>query len=213
MLTLDQIETVALAGLVLFAGYGIRRLIPVLARYNIPAPVVGGLLMAALITAARQWNWTPLAFTTTLQTPLMIAFFTTVGFGASLSLLRVGGPAVLLFFVLSTLMAVLQNVIGVAASYALGQHPLMGVLAGSVTLTGGPATGLAFAPQFEAAGVPAAATLAARWRRGSSRACDGAPSRCIRTPHAASPRPSWKTGSIASRWLPPPARTSSPTPC
>ena len=160
MLTLDQIETVALAGLVLFAGYGVRRLIPVLARYNIPAPVVGGLLMAAIITAARQWNWTPLAFTTTLQTPLMIAFFTTIGFGASVSLLRVGGPAVLLFFVLSTLMAVLQNVIGVAASYALGQHPLMGVLAGSVTLTGGPATGLAFAPQFEAAGVPAAATLA-----------------------------------------------------
>ena len=160
MLTLDQIETVALAGLVLFAGYGIRRLIPILARYNIPAPVVGGLLMAAIITAARQWNWTPLAFTTTLQTPLMIAFFTTIGFGASVSLLRVGGPAVLLFFVLSTLMAVLQNVIGVAASYALGQHPLMGVLAGSVTLTGGPATGLAFAPQFEAAGVPAAATLA-----------------------------------------------------
>jgi ESS family glutamate:Na+ symporter len=159
MLTLDQIETVALAGLVLFAGYGVRRLIPILARYNIPAPVVGGLLMAAIITAARQWNWTPLAFTTTLQTPLMIAFFTTIGFGASVSLLRVGGPAVLLFFVLSTLMAVLQNVIGVAASYALGQHPLMGVLAGSVTLTGGPATGLAFAPQFEAAGVPAAATL------------------------------------------------------
>ena len=160
MLTLDQIETVALAGLVLFAGYGIRRLIPILARYNIPAPVVGGLLMAAIITAARQWNWTPLAFTTTLQTPLMIAFFTTIGFGASVSLLRVGGPAVLLFFVLSTLMAVLQNVIGVAASYALDQHPLMGVLAGSVTLTGGPATGLAFASQFEAAGVPAADTLA-----------------------------------------------------
>jgi ESS family glutamate:Na+ symporter len=160
MLTLDQIETVALAGLVLFVGYFVRRLVPILARYNIPAPVVGGLLMAGFITVARQWSWTPLAFTTTLQTPLMIAFFTTIGFGASLSLLRVGGPAVLLFFVLSTLMAVAQNVLGIVASYALGQHPLMGVLAGSVTLTGGPATGLAFAPQFEAAGVPAAATLA-----------------------------------------------------
>ena len=57
-------------------------------------------------------------------------------------------------------MAVGQNVIGVGAAYALGQHPLMGVLAGSVTLTGGPATGLAFAPLFESAGVPAAATLA-----------------------------------------------------
>ena len=160
MLTLDQIQTVALAGLVLFVGYGVRRLVPVLARYNIPAPVVGGLLMAGFITAARYWQWTPFTFTTTLQAPLMIAFFTTVGFGASLGLLRVGGPAVVLFFVLSTIMAVGQNVIGIAAAYALGQHPLMGVLAGSVTLTGGPATGLAFAPQFEAAGVPAAATLA-----------------------------------------------------
>ena len=160
MLTLDQIQTVALAGLVLFVGYGVRRLVPVLAKYNIPAPVVGGLLMAGFITAARQWNWTPFAFNTTLQAPLMIAFFTTIGFGASLSLLRVGGPAVLLFFGLSTLMAIGQNVIGILAAYGLGQHPLMGVLAGSVTLTGGPATGLAFAPQFETAGVPSAATLA-----------------------------------------------------
>jgi ESS family glutamate:Na+ symporter len=160
MLTLDQIQTVALAGLVLFVGYGVRRLVPVLARYNIPAPVVGGLLMAAFITAARYWNWAPFAFNTTLQAPLMIAFFTTIGFGASVALLRVGGPAVLLFFILSTVMAVGQNVLGIVAAYALGEHPLMGVLAGSVTLTGGPATGLAFAPQFETAGVPAAATLA-----------------------------------------------------
>ncbi len=160
MLTLDQIQTVALAGLVLFVGYGVRRLVPVLSRYNIPGPVVGGLLMAGFITAARAWNWTPFAFTTSLQAPLMIAFFTTIGYGASLSLLRIGGPAVLLFFGLSTVMAVGQNVIGILAAYGLGEHPLMGVLAGSVTLTGGPATGLAFAPQFEAAGVPAAATLA-----------------------------------------------------
>ncbi len=160
MLNLDQIQTVALAGLVLFAGYGVRRLVPLLGRYNIPAPVIGGLLMAGFITAARLWNWAPFAFTTTLQAPLMIAFFTTIGFGASLSLLRVGGPAVLLFFGLSTLMAVGQNIIGLGAAYLLGQHPLMGVLAGSVTLTGGPATGLAFAPAFEAAGVPGAATLA-----------------------------------------------------
>jgi ESS family glutamate:Na+ symporter len=160
LLSLDQIQTVALAGLILFLGYGIRRLVPVLARYNIPAPVVGGLLMAAFITTARAYGWTPLQFTTTLQAPLMVAFFTTIGFGASLSLLKVGGPAVVLFFVLSTVMAVGQNVIGIGAAYALGEHPLLGVLAGSVTLTGGPATGLAFAPAFETAGVTGAATLA-----------------------------------------------------
>ena len=160
VLALDQIQTVAFAGVVLFLGYGIRRLLPMLGRYNIPAPVIGGLLVAAFITIARAYGWTPLQFTTTLQAPFMIAFFTSIGFGASVSLLRVGGAAVLVFFVVSALMAIMQNVLGVGVAYALGQPPLMGVLAGSVTLTGGPATGLAFAPLFEAAGVPAAATLA-----------------------------------------------------
>jgi ESS family glutamate:Na+ symporter len=160
MLTLDQIHTVAFAGLILFLGYGIRRLVPLLARYNIPAPVVGGLLVAATITIMRARGVTLFTFDTGLQSPLMIAFFTSVGFGASVGLLRVGGPAVLLFFIISTVMAVAQNVVGAAVAWGLGQPPLLGVLAGSVTLTGGPATGLAFAPLFEAAGVQGAATLA-----------------------------------------------------
>ena len=57
-------------------------------------------------------------------------------------------------------MAVLQNVVGAAVAAGLGQPPLLGVLAGSVTLTGGPATGLAFAPLFQQAGVPGAASVA-----------------------------------------------------
>jgi ESS family glutamate:Na+ symporter len=158
--SLDLIQTVALAGVVLFAGYYIRRIITPLAVYNIPAPVVGGLLVALLLTLNRAYLGWPVKFDTTLQSPLMIAFFTTIGFGASVGLLRVGGPAVIIFFLFSTAMAFVQNVIGAGVAMALGQNPLMGVLAGSVTLTGGPATGLAFAPEFEAAGVPAAATLA-----------------------------------------------------
>ena len=159
-MSLDLIQTVALSGVVLFAGYFIRRVVTPLASYNIPAPVVGGLLVAILLTLNRAYLEYPVKFDTTLQSPLMIAFFTTIGFGASVALLRVGGPAVLLFFLFSTAMAFVQNVIGAGVAMALGQNPLMGVLAGSVTLTGGPATGLAFAPEFEAAGVAAAATLA-----------------------------------------------------
>jgi glutamate:Na+ symporter, ESS family len=158
--SLDLVQTVALAGVVLFAGYFIRRVITPLAEHNIPAPVVGGLLVAILLTLNRAYLGYPVKFDTTLQSPLMIAFFTTIGFGASVALLRVGGPAVVVFFLFSTVMAFLQNVIGAGVAMGLGQHPLMGVLAGSVTLTGGPATGLAFAPEFEAAGVPSAATLA-----------------------------------------------------
>ena len=160
MLTLDFINTVAFAGLVLFAGHGVRSAAPLLARYNVPAPVIGGLLVAAVVAAARSAGVSLVTFDTRMQTPLMIAFFTTIGFGASLSLLRVGGPQVVVFTVLCSMLAVIQNAVGAFIAWLLGLHPLFGVLNGSVTLTGGPATGLAFAPLFEAAGVPGAATIA-----------------------------------------------------
>jgi len=160
MLKLDLIQTVAFAGVVLFIGYGIRRVVPVLTRYNIPAPVVGGLLIAVIILVARRYEVTLFQFDTTLQSPLMIAFFTTIGFGASFSLLKVGGPQVVLFFIIATIFAVAQNVLGILLAMPFGLHPLFGVLTGSVTLTGGPATGLAFAPLFEQAGVTGAASIA-----------------------------------------------------
>lgn len=160
MLSLDFVNTVAFGGVVLFVGHGVRRLLPWLARYNVPAPVIGGLLVAAAMLVGRTRGFEPMAFDTRLQAPFMIAFFTTVGFGASVSLLKVGGPQVAIFFALSTVLAVLQNVVGIALAAPLGMHPLFGVLNGSVTLTGGPATGLAFASAFEAAGVPGAATVA-----------------------------------------------------
>jgi ESS family glutamate:Na+ symporter len=159
-MTLDFTQTLAFAGLVLFMGYGIKRAVPLLTRYNLPAPVIGGLLVALLITATRRPDWALITCDKALEPPLMIAFFTTVGFAASLSLLRVGGPQVLRFFLLAVVIAVVQNIAGAGTAQLLGQHPLMGVLAGSVTLTGGPATGLAFAPEFAAAGVAGAATLA-----------------------------------------------------
>jgi len=160
LLELDLIQTVAFAGVVLFAGYGVRRVVRPLARNNVPAPVIGGLLAAVAILLARRAGAELVHFDTTLQAPLMIAFFTTIGLGASVSLLRSGGPQVLLFLGLATVVAALQNALGMLLAAPLGVHPLIGVLAGSVTLAGGPATGLAFAPDFAAVGVPAAATVA-----------------------------------------------------
>ena len=159
LLVLDLVQTLAFAGVVLFIGYGIKRLIPPLARYNIPAPVVGGLLVSIAALIAQRRGLTLVKFEVDLRAPLQIAFFTTIGFGASLSLLRVGGPLVLVFFLFSTVIAIAQNVVGAVTAMLMGQHALMGVLAGSVTLTGGPATGLAFAPLFEPS-VPGAATIA-----------------------------------------------------
>ncbi|HEU4452226.1 MAG TPA: sodium/glutamate symporter, partial [Longimicrobium sp.] len=102
MLKLDLIQTLAFAGIVLFVGYAIRRAIPPLARVNVPAPVIGGLLAAVVILVARRAGVELVAFDTTLQSPLMIAFFTSIGYAASLQLLRIGGPQVLLFFGIAT---------------------------------------------------------------------------------------------------------------
>jgi ESS family glutamate:Na+ symporter len=160
ILTLDLVQTVAFAGVILFLGYGLRTVIPALARVNIPAPVCGGLPVAAALALLYFSGLQPLKFDTTLQVPLQNTFFASVGFGASWALLRRGGLLVAWFLVISLIAAILQNVVGLVVASSLGQHPLMGVLAGSVTLTGGPATGLAFAPLFQQAGVAGAATLA-----------------------------------------------------
>lgn len=160
MLELDAVQTLALGGLSLFAGYALCRWLPLLDRYNIPAPVVGGLLVALLVLFAHDRGVTPFKLDTSLQAPLMVAFFTTIGTNASLSLLRISGRQVALFLALASAFAVVQNLIGIGVASLFGLHPLFGVLAGSTTLTGGPATGLAFAPLFEQAGVAGAESVA-----------------------------------------------------
>lgn len=160
MLTLDPIQTLACGGLCLVAGYAIRRHVPLLARFNIPAPVIGGLLVALAVLACRWWNFTPVQFDTELKQPLMIAFFTSIGFNASVALLKIGGRQVAWLLGLATVALVVQNIVGMGLAEMFGLHPLFGVLAGSTTLAGGPATGLAFAPLFEQAGVHGAESIA-----------------------------------------------------
>lgn len=145
----DMIQTVALAAVVLFAGYGIRRRIGFLDRFNIPAPVVGGFVFAALALALRQSGIVAFEFDTTLQSPFMIAFFTTIGMGASLALLKKGGPQVVLFWGLASVLAVLQSGVGAAIASAMGIDPLIGLISGSITMTGGHGTGAAFGKMME----------------------------------------------------------------
>ncbi|MFM8493935.1 MAG: sodium/glutamate symporter, partial [Planctomycetia bacterium] len=157
---LDLVQTLALGGATLFLGFAVVAAVPPLRRFNVPAAVVGGLLVAVAVSVARATGVATVGFDTTLQTPLMTAFFTSIGLSASLSLLRVGSGQALLFLVLASVLAVIQNLIGIGVALAFGEPPLLGVLMSSTALAGGPATALAFAPQFEAAGVSAAAKLA-----------------------------------------------------
>jgi len=160
LLQLDAVQALALAGLALFLGYALCRVIPVFGRFNLPPPVVGGLVFAIAAWIAHDNGRVLFDMDTSLQTPLMIAFFTAIGFNASLRLLKISGGQVLLFLLLATVFAVVQNLLGMAVALGFDLPPLFGVLAGSTTLTGGPATGLAFAPLFEQAGIRGAESIA-----------------------------------------------------
>jgi ESS family glutamate:Na+ symporter len=158
-LELDLLQTLTLAAVVYYVGVKLRQRIGILDRLNIPSAVVGGLLFAAVVFALHD-RVLNLTLNTAAQPVLNVAFFTTIGMGASLALLRQGGVAVLVFLLFAVFACFAQNGVGMAVASALGESPLLGVMAGSVTLVGGPATGLAFAPLFEEAGLSGAAVIA-----------------------------------------------------
>jgi ESS family glutamate:Na+ symporter len=160
MIELNAVQTVAFGGLALFLGYALCRVIPVLGRYNLPAPVIGGLVIALVVLWAHGRDTVLFQFDTALQGPLMVAFFTSMGVNASVALLKVSGRQVMVFLALASGFAVVQNLVGIGVATSFGLNPMFGVLVGSATLTGGPATGLAFAPLFEQAGVSGAESIA-----------------------------------------------------
>jgi ESS family glutamate:Na+ symporter len=160
MMTLDFLQTLALAGAVVLFGRWVCTSIGVLERLSIPPPVVGGLIVALALLAWTSTGRAAPTFDTMLQKPLLVAFFASLGFAARLDLLRRGGPQVLVFLALCSAFAVVQSLVGIAVARMFGLPSLFGVLVGAVTLTGGPATGAAFAPLFEEAGVVGAGAIA-----------------------------------------------------
>ncbi|MDQ1524036.1 MAG: glutamate:Na+ symporter, family [Pyrinomonadaceae bacterium] len=158
-LKFDLVLTLALAAVFLFVGGFVQGRVGVLKRASIPAAAIGGLLFAALVMILRARGTLGVALDTSLRAPLQIAFFTTIGFGATLKLLGAGGWRLVIFYVIAMGTAVVQNVAGIALAVALGAPAALGVICGSLTLTGGPATGLAFTGEFEQLGVAGAGAL------------------------------------------------------
>ncbi|HJR08502.1 MAG TPA: sodium/glutamate symporter [Pyrinomonadaceae bacterium] len=158
-LKLDLVLTLALAAVFLFVGGVVQGRVGFLRRASIPAAAIGGLLFAALVLLLRSRGTLGVALDTSLRAPLQIAFFTTIGFGATLKLLGAGGWRMILFFIIASLAGVVQNVAGIGVALALGAPAALGIICGSLTLLGGPATGLAFTEQFEKLGVTGAGAL------------------------------------------------------
>lgn len=183
-MTISAWIPVLLAVPVLLLGEWLVRHIKILGRFNIPAPVVGGLLVSLgvlvcslagfgtiglatkvttpwwtwLVTIEPEWMNAPAKG---VNLPLMVGFFTCIGLNATWDVVRRGSVQVVIFWALATALAVIQNGLGIVLAKALGVNPLLGLVCGSVTMTGGHGTAIGFAPQLEAAGLTGAAVLGA----------------------------------------------------
>ncbi|AIL63397.1 sodium/glutamate symporter [Pseudomonas alkylphenolica] len=160
MLALDFYGTLVAASLVLLLGRGLVTRVGFLRTYNIPEPVAGGLLVALLLLGLRAMEL-QVQFDTSLQTPLMLAFFATIGLSADIASLKKGGRIVGIFLLAVTGLLLVQNAMGIALAKALGLDPLMGLLSGSISLSGGHGTGAAWGATFsEKHGLASASELA-----------------------------------------------------
>src|SRR5689334_3100408 len=146
--TIGALAAVALAALVLIAGRFVTSRIGVLARYSIPHAVTGGLI-AALATLALHIAGIDVAFERASHPYLMLAFFASIGLGADVRVLARGGKTLVLYFACVAAVLVLQNVVGIAVATVTGQTPLLGLVAGSVAMSGGHGTAAAWGARFE----------------------------------------------------------------
>ncbi|HWZ47042.1 MAG TPA: sodium/glutamate symporter [Herbaspirillum sp.] len=163
MLEISVIETLVAATLVLLLGRKIVERTSLLRAYSIPEPVAGGLLVALLLLGLHSLGHIDVHFDTGLQAPLMLAFFATIGLNADLGSLRNGGKKLGIFLAVVMGLLVLQNAIGLGLAALLGLDLRVGLLAGSIALSGGHGTGAAWAKVFSensANGLPAATEIA-----------------------------------------------------
>jgi ESS family glutamate:Na+ symporter len=142
---LDLIHTILVSMVVLFAGRALVANVGVLSRFSIPAPVVGGGLVAILLAFGDGLAGLKLSFNLGLKDSLLLMFFTTVGLAADARMLAKGGMKLVVFLAISAVLIVAQNVIGIGTALALDLHPVVGLLSGSITLVGGHGTGAAYA--------------------------------------------------------------------
>ena len=146
-INLPASATLAIAALVLVIGRRLVRSVDLLQKYSIPDAVAGG-LVAAIIATALYAGGLRIVFDTSLQPALMLAFFATIGLGADAKMLARAGLALILFTACVVGMLVIQNIVGVGAALAMRIDPVIGLIAGSVTMAGGHGTGAAWGQRF-----------------------------------------------------------------
>ena len=147
-LVLDGRQTIVIAILVLFLGKFLTGKIDFLRNYNIPEPVVGGLIASILLGLVYAIFNLQFEFALGIRDELLIAFFTTIGLSSRFETLLKGGAQLGILLLLAVIYLLIQNGTGVLVATLAGFDQLMGVIGGSVSLSGGHGTAIAWTPIF-----------------------------------------------------------------
>ena len=148
MFELDSRQTLIVAILVLFLGKKLNKEVKFLREYNIPEPVTGGVIASLVFGFIYFFAETEIIFTLTDRDTLLLIFFTTIGLSSRISTLIEGGKSLLILLVCAVAYLFLQNFTGIAVTTLTGLNQVIGVIGGSVSLSGGHGTAIAWSEIF-----------------------------------------------------------------
>ena len=158
-LELDMIQTAGIGALALIVGMILTRKVTFLQKFCVPSPVSGGIIFSLLSLALYSWFDVEVSFDGTLKDVFMLAFFTSVGFQSDLKVIKQGGKLLAIMLALLVGIIVLQNVMPIGITRLMGVNPLIGIAAGSVSMTGGHGTAGGFVRVLEEMGLHGAGTI------------------------------------------------------
>jgi ESS family glutamate:Na+ symporter len=156
---LDMVQTAGIGALALIAGMVLTRKVAFLQRFCIPSPVSGGIIFSLITLMLYGWCNIEVSFNGTLKDIFMLAFFTSVGFQSDLKVLKQGGKLLIIMLSLLVVMIALQNLMPMGITRFMGVDPLIGIAAGSISMTGGHGTAGGFASVLEGMGLHGAGTI------------------------------------------------------
>ncbi len=157
---LDMYQMTAVAVVVYYIGLRLKRRFNIFDQYCIPAPVIGGVLFSLLNLVMTTGGFWQLTMDTSLQGFFMTMFFTSIGYTASLRMLKEGGLSVLKLVAICAVLIILQNLVGIGLASVFKLGPLIGMATGSIPMVGGHGTAGSFGPLLEQMGAQGAATVA-----------------------------------------------------
>jgi len=160
-INLNSTMTLALAALLLIMGYSINKRVTILNKYCIPAPVVGGFIFMFLTWLGHTSSVFKFNFENIFQSTFMLAFFTTVGLGASFTLLKKGGKLLIIYWLTCGIISILQNVIGITITKTTGLEAPYALLSSAISMIGGHGAALAYGDTFAKMGYESAPLVGA----------------------------------------------------